>query len=168
METMEYLASLSDLVEELLGQETTRETIRRLKEEAGRTDEPFVWEVLDPDRLAGRLPDTLRSGWIFVLREGVPSGCHYHPNSVQHMVMVEGRGVSEVGGTRREMVALGTAGASPEEVWYVIDEGVEHEFFPSGSEMVVVSFHTCEADELQEVAFNGGQSRLYVSETGAG
>ena len=42
-----------------------------------------------------------------------------------------------------------------------IGEGVPHEFFPEGEDMVVVSFHTCAAHELEEVACETGESRLY-------
>ena len=108
------------------------------------------------------LPERIKSGWVFVLKKDVPSGCHYHPNSVQHMVMIEGQGQSSVGNLRKEMVRFGTPGQPPETVWYVINEGVHHEFFPEETEMVVVSFHTCEARELEEVACGSGAERLYL------
>jgi hypothetical protein len=43
-----------------------------------------------------------------------------------------------------------------------LNEGVHHEFFPEETEMVVVSFHTCEARELEEVACGSGAERLYL------
>src|SRR5262247_976346 len=109
------------------------------------------------------LPERIKLCWVFVLKRDVPSGCHYHPNSVQHMVMVEGQGQSSVGNLRKEMVRFGTPGQPPESVWYVINEGVPHEFFPEETEMVVVSFHTCEARELEEVACGSGAERLYLN-----
>jgi len=59
------------------------------------------------------------------------------------------------------MASLGSPGYSLPDIWYVIDEGVPHEFFPEEEDMVVVSFHTCEAHELEEVACGTGESRLY-------
>jgi hypothetical protein len=78
------------------------------------------------------------------------------------MVMIEGQGQSSVGNLRKEMVRFRTPGQPPEIVWYVINEGVPHEFFPEETEMVVVSFHTCEAHELEEVACGSGAGRLYL------
>jgi len=50
---------------------------------------------------------------------------------------------------------------SLEDFWYVIPEGVPHEFFPVGRDLVVVSFHTCESDELQEIRCDSGATREY-------
>jgi len=79
------------------------------------------------------------------------------------MVMIRGQGTSAVGGVRKRMLRFGAAGASPADTWFVIDEGVPHEFFPEGEDMVVVSFHTCDAEELEEIAWGTGTSRVYES-----
>jgi mannose-6-phosphate isomerase-like protein (cupin superfamily) len=145
----------------LVNQKAFSETVERLSGEVGHSREPFAWSVVDPESLGGGLPEGIKSCWVFVLKAGVPSGCHYHPNSVQHMVVVSGQGVSKVGDETRRMASLGSPGYSLPEVWYVIGEGVPHEFFPGGENMVVISFHTCEAHELEEVACGTGDSRLY-------
>ena len=155
------LRKLNDAVDGLLKQEAVRELVRKLKEENARSAEPFVWSVVDLRSIGRELPEQIKSCWIFVLKEGVPSGCHYHPNSVQHMVMIEGRGESNVGGVRKRMVQFGSGKHAPDEIWYVIPEGVPHEFFPEASDMVVISFHTCAAEELEEVSCETGGSRLY-------
>ena len=54
-----------------------------------------------------------------------------------------------------------SGGFSFGEKWYVIGEGVPHEFFPEGEDMAVVSFHTCAAEELEEVASGSGARRIY-------
>jgi len=133
------------------------EIIADLKDEVGTADGPFVWTVIDP--LPEGLPEDIQSAWIFVLKSGVPSGCHYHPNSVQHMAMVEGSGRSTVGGQSRNMLTFSTT-RSLEDIWYVIEPGVEHEFFPEGGDMVVISFHTCPAHELEEISTTG-ERRFY-------
>jgi hypothetical protein len=46
----------------------------------------------------------------------------------------------------------------------VIGKGVPHEFFPEREAMTVVSFHTCEEDQLEEVACDTGEKRLYEGE----
>ena len=155
------LEKLNTAANLLVNQEAFSETVGRLSEEARHSQEPFAWSVIDPKSIAAELPEGIKSCWVFVLKGGVPSGRHYHPNSIQHMVVVRGRGVSNVGGATKRMARLGSRDHSLADIWYVIGEGVPHEFFPEGEEMVVVSFHTCEAHELEEVACETGESRRY-------
>jgi mannose-6-phosphate isomerase-like protein (cupin superfamily) len=138
-----------------------RSAVDTLKKQLPDTSEPFVWSTIDLQSISVRLPDTIRSGWIFVLKKDVPSGCHYHPNSIQHMVMIEGEGTSKVGAISREMRRFEDSNSSLDEIWYVIPEGVQHEFFPTGRDMVVVSFHTCESNELEEISCDSGATRNY-------
>ena len=77
------------------------------------------------------------------------------------MVMIEGEGTSKVGTISRQMKQFGDPDCSLEEIWYVIPEGVPHEFFPGGRDMVVVSFHTCDSDELKEISCDSGAAREY-------
>jgi hypothetical protein len=158
----DYLQNLNDAVEQIERQKTFSEIVEGLKKELNYSEEPFVWSVLDLGSVNCALPERIKSGWVFVLKRDIPSGRHYHPNSAQHMVMIEGQGQSCVGNVRKEMVRFGTLGQPPETVWYVINEGVPHEFFPEETDMVVVSFHTCEARELEEVACGSGAERLYL------
>jgi hypothetical protein len=158
----DYLQKLNGAVEQIVRQKTFSEIVEGLKRELSHSEEPFVWSVIDLGSVNCVLPERIKSGWVFVLKRDVPSGCHYHPNSVQHMVMIEGQGQSYIGNLRKEMVRFGTPGQPLEAVWYVINEGVPHEFFPEESEMVVVSFHTCEARELEEVSCGSGAERLYL------
>ena len=84
------------------------------------------------------------------------------------MVVIKGQGTSTVGGKTKRMLQFGSSKASLDEIWYVIDKGVPHEFFPTEEDMVVVSFHTCEADQLEEIACDTGEKRLYEgSDNGA-
>lgn len=138
--------------------------VEGLKEKVGDSEEPFVWSVIDRALLPQELPGNIKSVWLFVLKNGVPSGCHFHPNSVQHMVMAEGQGMSTIGDENRRMKEWRPTDRSLDDVWYIIDAGVEHEFFPEKMDMVVISFHTCEAHELIEVSCSTGKSRVY--ETG--
>lgn len=159
----DYLQTLNDAVEQIVSQKTFSEIVQGLKKELSYSDEPFVWSVIDLSPVNCALPEKIKSGWVFVLKQDAPSGYHYHPNSVQHMAMIEGQGQSSVAGIRKEMVRFGTQSQPLENIWYVIGEGVPHEFFPEETEMVVVSFHTCEARELEEVACGSGAERLYLA-----
>jgi len=157
------LKKLNAAVESLVRQESFPRAVERLRLELNGSPEPFVWSTVDLDTLGVALPASIKSGWIFLLRSDVPSGCHYHPNSVQHMVVLNGQGRSKVGAVERPMIPFGRADHSIEEKWYVIEEGVPHEFFPEGEHMTVVSFHTCAAFDLEEIACGNGNSRKYES-----
>ena len=155
------LEELSSAVEFLLSQKNFSETIAQLSEEINHSEEAFVWSVVDLSSMGNELPEGVRSSWIFVLKKDTSSGCHYHPNSVQHMVMIKGQGMSKVAGEYSTMVQYGSNDSIADK-WLVIEKGVPHEFFPEKENMVVVSFHTCEASELEEVDCKSGEKRVYV------
>jgi hypothetical protein len=165
--TLERPMNLRDLerlhaaAESLLRPGSFSKAIERLREELSGTQEPFVWSTVGLDTFRGALPAPIKSCWLFLLKRDVPSGCHYHPNSIQHMIVLNGHGRSKVGGVERAMIPFGAAGHSMEEKWHIIGEGVPHEFFPKDEDMTVVSFHTCEAAELEEISYGSGASRLY-------
>ena len=156
-----YLQQLNDAVAELVTRPAIQSVVDTLKEELQHTSEPFVWSTIDLESVTTPLPDEIESGWIFVLKKDAPSGCHYHPNSIQHMVMIEGAGTSKVGAVAGRMKLFEVRGSALEESWYVIPEGVPHEFFPEGKDVVVMSFHTCDSDELEEISCDSGASRNY-------
>ena len=155
------LGKLNASVEFLINQKSFLEIIEQLSEEINHSREPFVWSVINLNSIGRELPEDIRSCWVFVLKKDVSSGCHYHPNSIQHMVIIKGQGMSKVAGISKRMVQFGSSNDSPEDIWYVIGKGIPHEFFPEEKDMIVVSFHTCEANELEEVACETGEKRLY-------
>jgi mannose-6-phosphate isomerase-like protein (cupin superfamily) len=157
----DYLPQLNEAVAQLIKTPDFPDLIDTLKKQLQHTPEPFVWSTIDPESIAMQLPNSIKSCWIFVLKKDVPSGCHFHPNSIQHMVTIEGEGTSNVGGTSREIRRFGEPGSTLDDIWYVIPEGMPHEFFPRGTDVVVVSFHTCEPHELQEISCDSGALREY-------
>jgi mannose-6-phosphate isomerase-like protein (cupin superfamily) len=154
------LLKLNSAAEFIVNQNSFAQTVDQLSTEIRHSSEPFVWSVVDLNAIEGELPEEIKSCWIFLLKKDVPSGCHYHPNSVQHMVVIKGQGTSKVGEESRRMLPFGSANAL-EDVWYVIGKGIPHEFFPEKEAMTVVSFHTCEEDQLEEVSCDTGEKRLY-------
>lgn len=158
---LDYLQKLDAAVDFLVRQDSYANTIAELKARLVHCVGSFVWSVIDLEALPYDLPDNIKSGWIFVLKPNSPSGCHFHPNSIQHMVMIEGAGQSQVGESHKRMVRFDSPGVALSDRWYVIGENVGHEFFPEDTEMVVVSFHTCAANELEEIACGTGLSRFY-------
>jgi len=158
------LEKLSTAVESLARRKDFLETIERLSKEINHSPEAFVWSVVDLSSIETDLPEAIRSGWIFVLKKDVWSGCHYHPNSIQHMVVINGEGIAKVAGESSRMVQFGSPDASLADKWFVIDEGIPHEFLPEKENMVVASFHTCGATELEEVDCETGATRVYEKE----
>jgi mannose-6-phosphate isomerase-like protein (cupin superfamily) len=161
MNMPDYLPQLNEAVAQLITRPEIHGLVNTLKLQLPQTSEPFVWSAIDLQTITAPLPDSIRSCWIFVLKKDVPSGCHYHPNSIQHMVMVEGDGTSKVGPNSDQMKRFGELESSLDDVWYVIPEGMPHEFFPTGQDMVVLSFHTCTSDELEEISCDSGTTRNY-------
>lgn len=149
---------LDDAVANLVTRADVIETIGRLKSELRASTEPFVWATIALQNVAD-VPAEIRSAWIFALRAERWSGEHYHPNSVQRMVVIEGHGRSRIGSTIGEMVALGDGSLG--DAWVVIAPGVPHEFYPEKDDMIVMSFHTATAEELLEVSEGGAWIRHY-------
>ena len=162
-ELRDYLLQLSDAVARIIAEPNTSALIDALKDKLKQTAEPFVWTTLELENISGPLPENIKSGWIFVLKKDTPSGRHYHPNSIQHMAMIEGEGTGKIGSATSELKRFDATKGSLTEVWCVIDEGVPHEFFPRTSDMVVISFHTCAANELEEISSDSGAARIYDS-----
>lgn len=159
LDTSELL-KLDSAVRHLVSQDSFASAVAQLEEELARSSETFVWTTVDLQSLPVELPRDIKSGWIFHLRRDVPSGAHYHPNSVQHMALVAGRGIADIAGERRPMVPFSSA-ATPEDRWLVIGEGVSHEFTPECGDVTVISFHTSTAEELEEVESGTGGLRHY-------
>jgi hypothetical protein len=155
------LGLLSRAVESFLGRETFSAALERLESELARSTQNYVWDSVELGSIPCQLPQGIRSCWIFHLRRDVPSGAHFHPNSVQHMVMVRGKGTSNVGGVLRPLVPSLSPDASLADRWLIIAQGVPHEFTPDSENMTVVSFHTCQAGELVEVDCGTGTVRHY-------
>jgi mannose-6-phosphate isomerase-like protein (cupin superfamily) len=164
---MTDLLKLNDAVRELIKRPATHDLIDNLKRQLQNTPEPFVWSTIDLESITTPIPEAIKSCWVFVLKQDVPSGCHYHPNSIQHMVTVEGEGTSRVGGVSRQMRRLDEPDYSLDDIWYVIPAGVPHEFFPTGAAVVVVSFHTCESEALEEISCDSGATRIYEPQLNA-
>jgi quercetin dioxygenase-like cupin family protein len=154
----DYLKSLSVVIERLLSDPSIKETIKVLKMELQRSREPFVWRTINIKPVRDDLPKNIRSAWIFVLRKNAPSVAHYHPNSAQYTVVIEGKGKAIIGGAHKELKLFD---AQNEKKWLVIGKDTPHEFFPEEQDMAVISFHTCLDDELIEIEADSGRQRLY-------
>lgn len=162
MNNVDYLPQLDDAVAELVARPAVHNLVDTLKQQLPNTSEPFVWSAIELESITTPLPANIKSCWIFVLKQDTGSGCHYHPNSIQHMVMIEGEGTSQVGANASRMKLFREEGAALEDTWYVIPENTPHEFFPEGRDVVVVSFHTCDSEELEEISCETKAARNYA------
>lgn len=159
------LARLNSAVKAIIHHESFSQTVEQLSRELQHSQEPFVWSVIPLNSITQELPANIKSGWIFLLKQGVPSGCHFHPNSIQHMVTIKGKGTSKIAGEHKRMVLFDEPNNALTDIWYVIAAGVPHEFFPEDEDVLVVSFHTCQANELEEIACGTGEIRIYEKES---
>ena len=71
--------------------------IKKLKAQLLGSNEPFVWATLPKAIIGKEFPKAIRSAWIFVLRACYRTPSHYHPNSQQHTVVIEGDGWTKSG-----------------------------------------------------------------------
>ncbi|MFB0501520.1 MAG: cupin domain-containing protein [Candidatus Bathyarchaeia archaeon] len=153
------LPKLTALVKEILRNRKVLDIIVDLKTQLLETDEPFVWATL-PENLIGKgFPTGIRSAWIFVLKPHYRTSPHYHPNSIQHTAVIEGDGRAKIGDQQIKLELFNLN--DPQPSWYIIEKGVSHEFVTGKSPVVVISFHTCAADDLVEVEKESGRMRLY-------
>ena len=152
--------------------------IERVRTElAQKRDALMTWEPVPLESFGERLPSSIKSGWVFVLRAGTDTGAERHPNSHQRMLTLAGTGEMKIDttGTPSEVeneseivwqsnVLQSDADAPLERRWISIPRNVWHRPVTSRSaDWLVVSFHTVPADELIEER-PGGRQMLYEEE----
>jgi len=156
----EYIGNLNEVVIMLLKDKNINEAMENLSMNVKKSKEPFIWKVINKDTFSNFLPPEIKSIWLFVLKKNAPSIAHYHPNSIQHTVMIKGKGKVKIGEGLRNLKTFDPLDLPNEDIWYVIDKNTPHEFFPE-EEMVVFSFHTCVPDKLIEIKCDSGKRRVY-------
>lgn len=151
------LEQLTFLARKALSNPKILRQINFLKEKILESEESFIWRVLSEQLLEEKLPNGIRSGWIFVLKPNTHTPSHYHPNSVQYTLVIEGSGKIEIGQKKMTIPDL-----QSNEGWYVIPKNVPHAVTVKEKVMVVLSFHTCPSNELLEIETQSGRSRYYA------
>lgn len=122
---------------------------RKLQESPG---EVLAWEAIPLDRYRTPLPESIRSGWVFILRANVATGAERHPNSHQRMMSYRGGGDFQTQPDRewRSHHMTSDPSAPLEERWISIPPNVWHQGVVGSDNWVVVSFHTVPEHELIE------------------
>jgi hypothetical protein len=118
-----------------------------------KSESVMTWEPVPLEAFGSRLPEEIRSGWVFVLRAGTDTGVERHPNSHQRMMSAHGSGDmrTEQDGEWRSNVLISESIAPLEQRWVSIPPNVWHRpVTAKDADWVVVSFHTVPAEELIE------------------
>lgn len=155
------LDHLTSVTEKALRAPHILDMIALLKAEILKSKEPFIWKDLSEQLPREGLPNGIQSAWIFVLKPNITNPAHHHPNSAQHMAVIEGVGKIRIGREEKKIQIFDPQGNQP--TWYIIPKNVSHAVTTKKRVMVVFSFHTCPSKELLEVEILSGRSRLYES-----
>lgn len=107
-------------------------------------DDVLAWEVIPLDRYRTRLPESIRSSWVFVLRANIATGAERHSNSHQRMMSYHGRGDFQTQplDTWCSHYMTSDPAAPLESRWISIPPGVWHQGVVGPDDWTVVSFHT--------------------------
>jgi hypothetical protein len=122
---------------------------RRLLAEPGA---PMAWETVPLSLFDAGLPETIRSGWVFILRAYATTGAERHPNSHQRTLSYIGRGDLQTmkNGRWTSHPLVSDPEAPPGKRWTSIPANTWHQAVVCGGNWVVVSFHTVPAEQLIE------------------
>jgi len=122
---------------------------RKLRERPGNV---LAWEAIPLDCYEARLPASIQSSWVFVLRADVATGAERHPNSHQRMVSYRGHGDFQTRPDRewRSHHLTSDPSAPLEARWISIPPNVWHQGVVGPGDWAVVSFHTVPEHELIE------------------
>ena len=96
--TMYRIRKLAELVDGWRKVSQVRDIVRELTESVLAGKEPFLGKPLPQELVHGRFPPGIESAWVFVLKPKTRTPAHRHPNSVQHMAVIDGGGMYFIGG----------------------------------------------------------------------
>jgi mannose-6-phosphate isomerase-like protein (cupin superfamily) len=154
------IAKLAQLVNGWKETSQVKALIEQVDDRAMMGKVPFAGSPLPESLTAGRLPPGIRSAWVFVQRPKASPPPHKHPNSVQHMAVIAGTGMCRIG--RRASVIQPFDPAYPDQSIYVIPENTPHSLESFNEPLVILSFHTALAEDLEEVDADTGDRRKYI------
>lgn len=145
------------ILDEIVGQKSVRAKIdsivQRVEQKLETEFEAFLtWEPVPLDTYGGRLPNVIRSSWVFVVRAQVKSGAERHPNSHQYMMSYRGSGDLQIltGERWDSNLLISGSGLGIKSKWISIPPNIWHQAVTSKKNWAVVSFHTVPKDELIE------------------
>lgn len=118
--------------------------------EDSRSD--LTWEPVPLDTYKTRLPEVVRSSWVFAVRARANTGAERHPNSHQFMMSYRRTGDLQMWIEEDWMSnpLISDLKNPIEHRWVSVPPNVWHRAIGSEENWIVVSFHTAKADELIE------------------
>ncbi len=119
---------------------------------AGNSGDLLAYEPIQLTAYGRRLPNMIRSSWVFAIRARASTGAERHPNSHQRMMSYRGSGDLQ---TRTEDYwdtnwLVSDLGAQLERRWISIPPNTWHQAVVPGKNWIVISFHTVPEHELIE------------------
>ncbi len=115
-------------------------------------DAMMSWEPIPLNLYSQKLPDEIKSCWVFNLRKYKTTGAERHPNSIQRMMSYKGTGdfQTKPGETWQSNFLESDRDKDVSKRWLSIPVNVWHQGVVSEQNWVVLSFHTVEVSELIE------------------
>jgi hypothetical protein len=127
-----------------------RDTLARVVRQLEASNELMAWEVV-PLSAFTRLPESVRSCWIFAIRAGAATGAERHPNSHQRSFSLTGHGTFELfDGTNWRPHPLTSGDGSNEQRSVSIPPSTWHRLFVGPDAWGMISFHTVAPEDLIE------------------
>jgi len=122
---------------------------RRLTQDFGAL---LAWEPVPLATYGGKLPNTIRSSWVFVLRAQSNTGAERHPNSRQRMMSYRGSADLQILTSERwcSNPLVSDSEVQIESRWISISPNIWHQAVVPKENWAVLSFHTAPEDELIE------------------
>jgi hypothetical protein len=124
----------------------------------------LAWEPISLSLYKQKLPDEIKSCWVFILRKNAITGAERHPNSIQRMMSYKGYGDFQ---TKPDSVWKSNFLKSDPEGkidnrWISIPVNVWHQGIVSDENWIVLSFHTAEVSELiEERPEDGDETKVH-------
>jgi hypothetical protein len=112
----------------------------------------LAWEPVPLSIYGGKLPDTIQSSWVFVLRAGATTGAERHPNSHQRMISYRGSGDLQTWNGKRwcSHILVSDTDSPIKNRCLSIPSNIWHQAVVPQDNWVVIGLHTVPADELIE------------------
>ena len=129
-------------------QQALRRVVRRLD----ASTHAMEWEIVPLTLFSSRLPESIRSCWIFVIRSNAATAAERHPNSHQRSISVSGTGTFELhdGQAWKARRLVSGSHDTIDRRWVSIPPSTWHRLAVGPEPWAMVSFHTVAPEELIE------------------
>jgi hypothetical protein len=145
------------ILDSALRDESVRENIDSISERVEQrlsisSDDFLAWESVPLSLYVEKLPETIRSSWVFVIRAHANTGAERHSNSRQFMMSYRGQGDLQImkGDQWLSNKLVSDLEKKLEKRWVSVPPGTWHRVLTGEAPWTVVSFHTVDAEGLIE------------------